>query len=116
MRGEFNQRTEYTNGQMTISKWIAELGFPHDLEVEFHPYRVDIYIKEAHVAIEFDGPRHYKKKDQKRDLVLWEKYRLAVHRIKILYPKRDIVNGIIFFIAENIETSSQRENFGGLYC
>ena len=50
-------------------------------EVLFHPYTVDIYIPELHIAFEADGPQHNVKRDIKRDLYLMGTYALPVLRI-----------------------------------
>jgi very-short-patch-repair endonuclease len=51
-------------------------------EVEFPPYTVDIYVPDAHVAIEADGPHHSRRHDDKRDQQLYERYSLVVLRVQ----------------------------------
>lgn len=68
-------------GAVKIAKWIREVGLVVEEEYELHPYSVDIYLPELHLAVEVDGPHHSKKKDDKRDETLLMKYCLPTWRI-----------------------------------
>jgi len=109
MKGRDTHRTSRTNGQLTIEKWVRELGFITELEKEFPPYWADIYLQEVHVAIEYDGAQHWKKKDRKKDAHLIAEYLLPVFRIKQLSPKETNVTNIRNFIEEHIETKERRK-------
>ena len=61
-----------------LEKWGIELME----EVDFPPYRADIYIPDVHVVVEVDGPHHSKKSNEKRDTNRLEQYLLPTFRIK----------------------------------
>jgi len=99
MRGSENTRTEYTAGQLAISKILFEIGVPHNLEENFPPYRVDIFVPKFWVAVEYDGPSHtFKKKDAKRDDFLMQTYCLPVLRLNKFSPKEDVKLDIMEFL------------------
>lgn len=60
---------------------LVALGLSVEPEKEFPPYRVDCYVPELHVAFEADGPFHARRKDERRDSELLERYGLIVHRV-----------------------------------
>lgn len=108
MRGADTIRTEYTAGQMMISSYVKELGFLPDLEVEFPPYRVDIYIMSIHAAVEYDGNHTFKSRDKKRDAFLLERYSLPVLRLTEFKPKDDVKNKLIEFFKECAKKSEEQ--------
>mgnify|MGYP005834554647 CR=1 FL=1 len=110
MKGKDSPRTKYTNGQLKIYDIVQDLGFSADLEVEFAPYVVDIYIHEVHVAIEFDGHFHWKKRDARRDKELFDVYFLPVLRLTKEFPKMEVKKKILGFIAEWASSSKERKN------
>lgn len=75
-------------------------------EVEFHPYRVDIYFPEWHFVVEVDGPQHSYKKDLIRDQTLEIAYQLRVLHIPTGKPKQQIVD-LITEAAENWAESAE---------
>ena len=69
-----------------LNAWGVELM----IEIDFPPYRVDVYLPALHAAIEVDGPQHSAKRDKMRDQKLFSQYSLPVFRIKVnqvLRPK-----------------------------
>jgi len=94
---------------LKLEKWIRELGFITELEKEFPPYWTDIYLQEVHVAVEYDGAQHWRKKDKKKDDHLMREYLLPVFRVKKLSPKEKVVEGIRAFIEEHVETKPERK-------
>ena len=64
-----------------VIKFLENWGIQLMEEVDFPPYRVDIFIPEVHVVIEVDGPHHSKKANEKRDKKLLEEYLLPTFRI-----------------------------------
>lgn len=50
--------TELTAPHRVLHDIVREAGFEAEDEVGVGPYRVDIYIRELHVAVECDGPTH----------------------------------------------------------
>jgi very-short-patch-repair endonuclease len=61
---------------------LNELGFQTVLEMEFGPFRADIYVPELKCIFEYDGPFHSKKKDKKRDETILESFSVETIRIK----------------------------------
>ena len=57
-------------------------------EVPFPPYTVDIWVVDAHFAVEVDGPQHLASKDKKRDARLLEEYNLPVLHISMGEAKK----------------------------
>jgi len=112
MRGKDNHRTAYTGGQMALKSYIEELGFHADLEVEFKPFIVDIYVAEAHAAIEYDGAHSFKSRDEKRDLYLMENYTLPILRITNCSPKKAVKGEISDFLFESLKTKERRSLYG----
>jgi very-short-patch-repair endonuclease len=100
LRGKDTIRTEYTAGQMIINSYVKELGFSSDLEVEFPPYRVDIYVMSLHAVVEYDGNHTFKSKDKRRDKFLMERYSLSVLRLTEFRPKEDVKSKLIFFFRD----------------
>jgi len=109
MRGKDTGRTSFTNGQVALHKMIEELHIAADMEVEFGPFCVDIYISETHTAIEFDGSGHLRKRDRIRDQRLMEKFQLPVLRVKNLSPKSEIQGDIINFLAKGERSAKTRK-------
>lgn len=66
----------------TVIKLLEAWGINLMEEVEFPPYRVDIYIPALHAAVEVDGPQHGAKRDRIRDQKLFAQYNLPVLHIK----------------------------------
>jgi len=108
MRGKDNVRFAYTGGQMFLSKILDEIGFVHDLEMEFSPYQVDIYVASVHAAIEYDGAHSFKKRDRERDVYLLSKYRLPVLRIDGMGKKEDIKLKMISYLKECAASKESR--------
>ena len=74
------------------------LGFTVEEEKGFHPYHVDVYVPELHVAFEADGPQHRKKPDQRRDERLLGIYRLPVYRLtalKLARPREEVLRELL---------------------
>ena len=70
------------------------------MEEEFSPYFADIYIKDLNLTIELDGPAHLKKRDDKRDAVLKDKYNLDVWRFSNKTIKGDFKEQFVAKILE----------------
>lgn len=111
MRGEDSVRTEYTGGQLALSKILTGMHFQHDLEESYPPFSVDIYLRVYHLAIEFDGPSHTsKRKDRERDEYLMNSYNLPVLRFKEVIPERDVKLRILAFVRKWSETVDERKS------
>lgn len=108
MRGKDNVRFAYTGGQMFLSKVLDEIGFVHDLEVEFPPFQVDIYVASMHAAIEYDGAHSFKKRDKKRDTYLFDNYSLPVFRIDDISNKNKVKSNLINYLKNCAISSDTR--------
>lgn len=70
-----------TDSHIKLIKLLESKGLELMEEVDFPPFKVDVYLPDYHVAIECDGPQHTKKKDIKRDRELGDKYQLLVFHV-----------------------------------
>ena len=87
------QITFYTDKQREVEKWINECGFRTELEVPFGRFCADIFLPEANVICEVDGPAHKykKKKDRLRDEEL-----INIHGIKGVIRVRVAIGKEVF--------------------
>lgn len=94
-----------------IEDILLEMNINFESEVVYHPYRLDIYIPEWHVAIEVDGPMHSPKKDFARDNALEISYALPVLHIKtkLGLRKADIVKMITEFFELQADSAEDRK-------
>ena len=109
MRGKDTHRTEYTGGQLNLAEIIIDMGFSTDLEREFPPYCVDIFIEELWAAVEFDGAHSMKKRDRKRDEYLVVKYNLPVLRMTKTSPKEEVKKKLLEFFKECADSAKARK-------
>mgnify|MGYP001580518071 CR=1 FL=1 len=68
---------ERTPRQMIVEKALNKLGFQTELEVLFPPFQADIVCYElgnGGVIFEIDGEEHRKRRDNKRDEFIMNKY------------------------------------------
>lgn len=72
-----------TEGHLALTRLLEDLGYVVEEEREFSPYSVDCYVERLHVAFEFDGPHHSKRRDEKRDDRLMAWYALPVIRVDV---------------------------------
>jgi|TARA_R110000744_G_scaffold247327_6_gene363824 very-short-patch-repair endonuclease len=96
-------RKKDTKQQFTVAAWVKEAGFGSSLEEDFPPYVVDIYISDLHLGIELDGPHHFKKRDQRRDEVLFRDYGLVIWR----HNNDEIVGKFKSSFIDNLMTFAQ---------
>ena len=96
-------RKKDTKQQFTVAAWVKEAGFGSSLEEDFPPYVVDIYISDLHLGIELDGPHHFKKRDQRRDAVLFRDYGLVIWR----HNNDEIVGKFKSSFIDNLMTFAQ---------
>ena len=81
MRDQEETVTVLTDAHQAVIKELERHGVMLMEEVEFPPYRVDIYLSGYHVAIEIDGAQHSAKADEERDAKLNATYYLPVFHI-----------------------------------
>jgi len=112
LRNTDSSRTEYTNGQLWLNCRINELGFSTEMEREFLPFQVDIYVHETHSVVEYDGMGHWKKRDQKRDYFLEKTYGLKVLRITPRMKSIEVREKLVEFLSACAETAEERRKVG----
>lgn len=57
------------------------MGYTTVAEQPAGQYKLDIYLPELHIAVEYDGPSHWSRRDAARDKYIWETYQLPVWRV-----------------------------------
>lgn len=94
-----------------VEKILEHMGLAYESEVEFPPYRCDIYMSEFLLGIEIDGPYgHAKQHDIDRDKNLFDRYGLVLLRLKVkdgLQPDK-VENLILEFIDKHVDTVDAR--------
>jgi len=76
------QSKRFTGGQMKLEKILNDLGFSTVLELEIDNYRVDVFVPELKLCVEFDGKGyHMKKHDRERDKHITEVSGFKVIRV-----------------------------------
>ncbi len=78
-------------------------------EVEFPPYRVDIYLPDYHVGVEVDGPRHSPLQTKKRDEYLMKLYRLPIHHVRLYANLDEVLADVQAFL--NVQADSKDERW-----
>jgi len=82
------QLTELTDIHRKVVRRLERINIPCMVEVDFPPYKIDIYIPDAHIGVEVDGPHHSEKKDKKRDKYLMDTYNLPIIRLTMGQAKK----------------------------
>lgn len=105
------QETERTTWHRWAENQLSELGIQYSSEVDFAPYRVDIYIPDCHAAVELDGPHHLRRHDERRDQFLWETYRLPIIRFDTRrgLRKDTFIDTLTAFLVHQGESASERK-------
>lgn len=93
-----------------VMKWVENQGIGVQEEVDFPPYRVDIYLPDFHAAVEVDGPQHAEKRDARRDNLLGRQYQLVVFHIPIelFNNKKQLTEEFIMFTAAAAYSAEER--------
>ena len=93
-----------------VIKFLEKWGIELMEEVDFPPYRVDIFVPEVHVVIEVDGPHHSKKANEKRDKKLLEEYLLPTFRIDAsdVRTSKNWEDALFLFFGEHAWTAVER--------
>ncbi len=76
-----NQLTVLTDPHRKVMDALEKMGVGLMEEVDFPPYRADLYLPDYHVIVEIDGPLHNTRRDLKRDVELRNEYGLMTFRI-----------------------------------
>ena len=61
----------YTDKQLLVENWLTQMGFLVELEKSFGSFCVDIWLPEIDWVVEIDGPQHYQKEKDNRDVLLF---------------------------------------------
>lgn len=117
--GDPTPQTDRTPAHQRVVRMLEDLGYRVQEEVDFYPYRVDIYIPCLHLAIEVDGGVHgsayQKRHDTVRDALLGTKYFLTVSRFQNgvseneVYRTMSALAGVCQPTAERRRTSCELE-------
>lgn len=91
---------------------LYEMNINFESEVDFKPFRVDLYLPEWHFAIEVDGPQHSRKKDEVRDNTLLIAYRLPTVHINTGTKKQDVKDTIVAAAERYAEDAEERKHAG----
>ncbi len=81
MRDREETVTILTDAHLAVIKVLERHGLGLLEEVEFPPYRADVYLPAYHVVVEVDGAQHNMRADRKRDRELNAEYSLYVFHI-----------------------------------
>ena len=76
-----DQLTYMTGAHLAVIKALEKNGLGVMEEIEFPPYRVDVYLPKYHAAVEVDGPMHSERADRRRDRELYAAYSLHVFHV-----------------------------------
>ena len=81
MRDREETVTVLTDAHLAVIKVLERHGMGLMEEVEFPPYRADIYLPAYHALVEVDGAQHSERADRKRDRELNAEYSLYVYHV-----------------------------------
>ena len=105
-----DEETYLTGSHLKVLRLLAR-HYGAMEEVEFPPYRVDIYLPDYHAAVEVDGPRHSPKQDGVRDSYLLHLYRLPVLRVTADEKSIRVLEMVAEFVNEVEVTKDERWEF-----
>ena len=77
-----DELTYMTDVHVAVAEQLERRGLGIMVEVEFPPYRADIYLPDYHAVVEVDGPRHSERADRKRDRELNRAYGLYTFHVR----------------------------------
>jgi very-short-patch-repair endonuclease len=66
-----------------VTRWLDELGMSYVEEYAVGPWSIDIYIADARLGIEVDGPLHRRAKDWERDKLIHDHFGIRIVRVKV---------------------------------
>lgn len=104
-----NQLTVLTDPHRKVMDILEKMGVGLMEEVDFPPYRIDLYLPDYHVAVEIDGPMHSKRQDLKRDMNLSLEYWLPTFRIahNQTHPRYWSIS-LKVFLESSLQTRNER--------
>ena len=93
--------TYMTDAHVAVAEALERAGLGLQVEVEFPPYRVDIYLPDHHLAVEVDGPvGHSNRENDRRDTALWQAYGLKTLRVRHDVKKEQLLAEVRLTIKE----------------
>jgi very-short-patch-repair endonuclease len=103
--------SERTRPHRRVEQCLDDMGISYMSEYDFPPYRVDVYLPEWHLGVEIDGPYHNKKRDNVRDLWLFQWLGLKMLRIDaVKWKSKDKLKLILLkFIEEQCGEAEERK-------
>ena len=101
--------TVLTDAHRKVMNSLESMGVGVMEEIDFPPYRLDLYLPDYHVAVEIDGPMHSKRQDLKRDMRLSDEYLLPTFRIahNKIHPKY-WSDSLKVFLESNLHSRNER--------
>ena len=105
--------TFISDAHAKVIKILEKKGVELMEEVDFPPYRVDIYVPDCHAAIEVDGPQHSVREQTTRDTRLLFDYKLPVYHIRVDDIPTPILwlQALQFFLKKNVVDKDKRWEF-----
>jgi len=102
--------TEMSDLHRELTRLLQNWGLELMDEVPFPPFQVDIYVPQAHVAIEADGPQHNRRADERRDEKLFELYDLPVIHVtdEAIAEQASLRYALLAHIGIYMQTAEQR--------
>ena len=73
--------TYMTDAHKAVIARLEKWGLGVMEEIDFPPFRADIYLPDFHAVVEVDGPRHAESADRRRDRELGRAYGLYVFHV-----------------------------------
>ena len=75
--------TVISDAHSRVIKLLEARGLCLQEEIDFPPFRIDLYLPDYHVCIEVDGPYHSERANRLRDRELENVYHMPTFRINV---------------------------------
>lgn len=75
--------TVISDAHFRVIKLLETRGLCLQEEIDFPPFRVDIYLPDYHVCVEVDGPHHSERANRLRDRELESVYHMPTFRVNV---------------------------------
>lgn len=102
--------TRLTRGHQRVHDVLTDLGLVVEDEVPAGVYTIDMYVREFHVAVEFDGPHHLRPKQKRhdRDRDAWLEEYAALPVFRVSHVTDGLSDALRAFMEEHAETTGDR--------
>jgi hypothetical protein len=100
--------TVLTDAHRRVVRWLENRGWNLLEEVDFPPYRADIFLPDLHAIIEIDGPQHSAKENAKRDEYIWETYSAPTFRVAHDTNPREWSPSFLKFVSDYADDAEER--------